>query len=920
MANSIGLLIGKITTVVENEVSLLREFHDELEEIKNELECMESFINDAKSKKGLSDVEKTLVKTVKEKAHNIVDIIDEYTYYTNKKVSWNIFNKVIHFPETLIAKHQLATKLQEMKRTIKEMGERNNRYYAMDHHHQQGNNSDYDANWVTKSTGELALFQSDEDLVGIEEAKHELMDLLQNGGLERTVISVVGMGGSGKTSLIASILRSPIIKKHFNGFYAWITVSQTNYTIENLLRSMVKEFDEREEINIDLQELNYMNQRELVKMIINKLQKKKYLVVLDDVWEIDNLWLVLKPALFANAFGSRIILTTRKEDVACFSFGITSHVYNVKPLPDNKAWELFWKKAFPHNPDQSSPELVQISRDLIKKCGGLPLGLATLGALMSTKKLESSEWRLVLHRLNWELSNNPRLTVLKSILLLSFYELPYRLKQCFLYCCIFPEDYVLKQGRLIRLWIAEGFVEQSTGMTLEKMAEHYVFELVHRCMLQVFKNSNTINSFKMHDLIRELIFTILEAEKFCTVCNGQEVVQGSRVYRLAIHANCREQAHENMSKVRSFFIFDSNMETSSLQMLLCNFTLLRVLDLKDSSIVQLPKEVMKCYNLRYLSLKNTLVEKLPKAIHKLRQLQTLDIRETKIRVLPDGITKLSNLRHLYVRQFIKIDKMLTGFNIFYGAQTPSGIYELKNLQIMDCVEVGNDTVKRLRCMTQLTRIGLINVKEADGEDLCILIERMKQIDQLLLQASNVDEVLRIQEVSSASPSLNKIVLIGKLERTPQWFVSLQHLKIMYLWWSKLTDDFLSHISELPNLTHLNLNNTYEGNQLWFQRGFRKLKELLLCNFHLLNEIIIEKGVMPELEELYIYRCMELRAMPRGLEHLSCLQEVYLRNAPNELIERIRKEGGLDRPIVQHIPIIINAQEVEDFGWTYESLS
>ncbi|PON76288.1 NB-ARC domain, LRR domain containing protein [Parasponia andersonii] len=881
MERSIGLLIGKIATVVENEVSLLREFQVELEEIKNELEYMESFINDFKSKKGLSDVEKTLVKTVKEKAHDIVDIIDEYTYYTNKKLSWNMFNKAIHFQETLTAKHQLATKLQDMKRTIKEMGERNNRYYGSERLDQQGNMSDYDANWVTKSTGELALFQSDGDLVGIEEAKHELLDLLLRGGLDRTVISVLGMGGSGKTSLVASLLRSPEVKKHFSGFYAWITVSQTNYTIDNLLRSMVKEFDEREGKDINLHELNNMNQTELVKMIINKLQGKRYLVVLDDVWEIDNLWLVLRPAIFANTLGSRIILTTRKEDIANFSFGVRSHAYNLKPLPENKAWELFWKKALPHNPDKCSGELEQIARRLIKKCGGLPLGLAALGALMSTKKLETGEWRVVLHRLNWELNNNPRLNVVRSILLLSFYELPYRLKQCFLYCCIFPEDYVFNQGRLIRLWIAEGFVEWGRGVTQEKMAERYVIELVHRCMIQVSKETYSIQSFRIHDLTRELIVSISETEKFCHVYNGQEVVQGSRVYRLAMQANYREELHNKMSKVRSFFVFDSNMDTSSLQILLRSFMLLRVLDLKDAPIATLPKEVLNCYNLRYLSLKNTLVEKLPKSIQKLRNLQTLDIRQTKIRVLPDGITKLSNLRHLYARQYIDSDILLTAFNIFYSTQAPAGISELKNLQVLDSVEVGNDIYERLRGMTQLTGIGLTNVKEADGNDLCELIERMKQIDHLLVQASSADEVLRIDQVSLASPSLNKLYLIGKLEKTPRWFVSLQGLKILYLWWSKLSDDFLPHMSELPNLTILNLNNTYEGKQLWFRRGFGKLTSLFVCNFIQLSEIIIERGVMPGLEELHIHRCVELREMPRGLEHLTCLQEMYFRNVPTK---------------------------------------
>ncbi|PON99674.1 NB-ARC domain containing protein [Trema orientale] len=872
MEQAIDLLIGKIASVVENEVSLLSGVQAELEEIKNELEYMQSFINDA-SKRGLSDLEKTMVKAVKEKAHAIVDIIDEHTYYSSKKRGLNKFCKAIHLPRTVIEKHRLASKLKEVKRTIKETGERNYRYHGNDHHHhREGHSSVHDANWVTRSIGEAALFQSDEDLVGIDDAKRELLDILQNGGLDRTVISVLGMGGSGKTSLVASIVRNRAVMKHFNGYYAWITVSQSNYTIDNLLRSMNNEFDKREEKKTSLQELSNMNQTELVRRIINKLQQKRYLVVLDDVWEIDRLWLILNPALVANAFGSRIILTTRKEDIAHFSFGIKSHVYNVKELAENMADELFWKKALPHNPHQCSPELEHIAKRLIRKCGGLPLGLAAVGSLMSTKKLEFGEWDAVLHRLNWELSNNPKLNMVKSILLLSFYELPNRLKQCFLYCCIFPEDHAINQERLIRLWIAEGLVESGRGMTTEKMAKSYITELIHRCLLQDIKKNLSSQYLIMHDLNRELFVSIAEDENFCSVYKGIDNVQESRVYRLAMQGNYGE-ARGSMSKVRSFFVFDSDMVTSSMQKLLCSFSLLRVLDLKDSPILQLPKELMHCYNLTYLCLKRTRIEKLPKAIGKLCNLQTLDIRQTKIQVLPHGIVKLSNLRHLLMRHSNYANKLmdLTHFDLCYSVEAPAGICELKNLQVLDSVGLGKVTVKHLSCMTKLTKIGLTNVKESDGEDLCTLIGRMKSMSFLILQASDVDEVLKIEQVPSVSPFLNKLYLIGKLERTPRWFSSLQCLTILLLQWSRLTDDFLPHISTLPNLTVLVLNKAYEGNKLWFQNGFGKLTVLMLCKLSRLNEIVVEKGVMPSLEELYIIDCSELKAVPRGVQHVAIIQ-------------------------------------------------
>ncbi|KAF4361378.1 hypothetical protein F8388_012838 [Cannabis sativa] len=885
MEQTLDLVLGKVLSFVGNELFLLSGVEAELEKIKNELEYMQSLIIDTKGKRGLSDLEKTVVRKFKEKADDIVDFIEEYTYFSNKNRNSNEFyTSIICFPNALIRKHQLATKLHHIRRSIREMRETSNQYYAIDRHHhhhhqQQCNKSDeYDTEWaMKKSIGELALFESDKNLVGIEDSKNELMELLLGESKDLTVISVLGMGGSGKTSLVASLLRSPVVKKHFCGFYAWITISQTNYTIDNVLRSIFKEFADRVEDNVNPQELNTMNQVQLVKMIMKKLQHKRYLVVLDDVWEIENMWLVLKSALLENSLGSRILLTTRKEDVATFSLGTKRNVYNVRPLTENKAWELFWKKALPHDPDQCSTQLLQTARNLIKKCGGLPLGIATLGALMSTKKLEFPDWEGVLRSLNWELSNNQRLNSLKSILLLSFYELPNRLKQCFLYCGNFPEDFEINPRRLARLWIAEGFVELGRGMTHDMMAERYITELVHRGLLQFTRRNHSTQCLTMHDLNREFAVSIAEEEGFFHVYNGQETNQHNKVYRLAVHENYRG-AFGSMSKVRSFFVFGSNIVDSSLllQNLPCDFTLLRVLDLKDFPIPELSKNIVNCYNLTYLCLKRTQVKELPKGIGKLRNLQTLDIRQTEIKVLPKGIVKLTNLRHLFMRQFNYAAKLMEfdHFNICYSTKAlAAGLSNLKKLQVLDSVEAGKDTIRELRSLTQLTKIGLTNVHEVDGEDLCILIKEMKCMNFLLLQASNVNEVLKIDELSNlASQFLAKLYLIGKLERLPCWLASLECLKILFLSWSRITDGelILSHVSTLPNLTTLSLIKSYEGNQLWFENGFVKLEILLLCCMPQLNEVIIERGVMPQLEKLFIVRCSHL-LIPRGIEHLSRLQ-------------------------------------------------
>uniref|UniRef100_A0A2N9J2C6 Uncharacterized protein n=1 Tax=Fagus sylvatica TaxID=28930 RepID=A0A2N9J2C6_FAGSY len=299
------------------------------------------------------------------------------------------------------------------------------------------------------------------------------MGWLMDGEPQQTVISIVGMGGSGKTTLVANTYNNDAVKRHFE-CYAWITVSQV-YDIEDLLRSMIKEFHEsrKEENPPDLSSMNY---KLLVKMLANYLEKKTYLLVIDDVWDT-NLLDEVKISLRDSCLGSRIILTTRKEDVACYHLGGKCHVHHIQLLQKEEAWELFCKKAFSSSPNGSCPlDLKSFAQELVGKCEGLPLAIAALGSLMYSKNM--SQWNEIYNSLNWNLTNNPKLEAVKSILLLSFNDLPYQLKHCFLYCSLFPEDNKIRRKRLVKLWMAEGFIEQVKGSTPKEATESYLAELV----------------------------------------------------------------------------------------------------------------------------------------------------------------------------------------------------------------------------------------------------------------------------------------------------------------------------------------------------------------------------------------------------------------------------------------------------------
>ncbi|KAM2699504.1 hypothetical protein EV1_038372 [Malus domestica] len=885
MESAASLLIGKIAAILENEASSIAAVRDEVDDLKLELISMKCFLRDAEGKEPQAEGVKTWVTSVRDLTCDAEIVIDEFLYHIYDKQSATPFAKLLHrtiyFPKNLWYRHRIAKKLQKIKKKIKAISERNERYGVSTI---EGTSSDSVPRWV-KNKAESSLYIMEDELIGIEDKKQRLMGLLMNGEENEMVVSIVGMGGSGKTTLVANTFNNENVKRHFD-CYAWITVSQT-FVIEDLLKNLIKQFHQgrKEEMTAQLDSMSY---KELLEMLSTYLKSKRYLVVLDDVWDI-KLWQEIRIPLLNRHHGSRIMLTTRKKDIAFYSFEVESRPIEIEPLGNNEAWELFSKKAFSTYDNKSCPpELELLARKLVEKCEGLPLAVVTLGGLMSSKR-SSSEWRSVYNSLNWHLTNNPMLKPMSSILLLSFNNLPNHLKPCFLYCALFPEDYLIKRYRLIRLWIAEGFVESTDGVTPEEVAEGYLVELIFRSMLQVEKNeAGGLRGCKMHDLVRELALSTSKKEKFGATYVGREIVDNGEIRRLSIQTTEREiNSCPGMSKLRCFFVFGAGI--FMLKKLPSGFKLLRVLYLENAPIERFPDELVYLFNLRYLNLKGTLIEELPESIGRLRNLLTLNISDSKIKALPKAISKLVNLRHLIM--YRHTDNY--GFIYINGTKAASDLSTLQKLQVLQSVESEGKIIKVIRNMTELTSLGITNVKASDEMDLCDSLQKLELLHSLFLMASDEEEFLRVNALRSPPPDLQKVYLAGKLEKVPLWFGSLHNVIRMALRWSRLEEDVLPHIQALPNLEYLSLVNTYVGEKLCFSRGFIKLKHLALRQMPLLDRIAIKKGTMPNLQVLDIGDCMGLKTLPQGIEFLANVERLTLYSVPMQLIESVR--GGMDHP-------------------------
>ena len=200
------------------------------------------------------------------------------------------------------------------------------------------------------------------------------------------------------------------------------------------------------------------------------------------MWNI-RFWGHIKLALSDNNKGSRIVITTRIENVAPFNKESPSyHLYKLLPLPIEKVWELFCKKVFQHEGGHCLSKLVDFSCGIIERHEGVPLAIVTIAGLLSNKEKVVSEWFKCLDSLSSKLESNSHLLDITNLLSLSYFDLPHNLKACFLYFGMFLEDYIINCARLIQLWIAKGFVREKPMLALEGVANGY---LNHLCCVLV---------------------------------------------------------------------------------------------------------------------------------------------------------------------------------------------------------------------------------------------------------------------------------------------------------------------------------------------------------------------------------------------------------------------------------------------------
>ncbi|XP_024923294.3 disease resistance protein RPM1-like isoform X2 [Ziziphus jujuba] len=764
--SAVSFLLDNLTPLLQNEVQLLWGVHGQVQYIFDELERIKAFLRVADAKEESNDYLRVWVKQVRDVAYDMEDALDEFMlrllYYHGHGFSSSL-HKLYHFIKSLKARHRIASDMQGIKSRVESISNSHTRFNMAI----PGWSSNRLAYRQLTIQGD-ALLLEEAELVGIAGPKKQLMEWLLNNETGRQVISVVGMGGLGKTTLVKQVYDDPKVKKRFK-VHAWITVSRS-INKEDLIDEIFT--DIRKPVPPEVSNMNIDRKRETIK---DFLQQSSYLIVLDGVWDVND-WDFIKHSLPSNnRYGSRIMVTTRNAEVASAScVEIHDQVYNLEPLSPEESWELLCKKTFQGKPCPRNLE--EVCHCILNRCGGLPLAIVAISAVLATKDdANIDEWASLCHTFGPEIGENYRLDNMKRVLSLSFNDLPYYLKSCFLYLSMFPDFRKIETMRLIRLWIAEGFVIEKEGMTPEEVAEGYIKELLDRSLIQVAGTTSCgrIKSCKVHDLLREIVIQKSKDQNFGVVVKEQGMLP-EKVRRLSVVKTLHNVQNKNLSHLRSLLIFNSEDSLTEFPKLFPrSLKLLKVLELKGAPIENFPEEVCKLFHLKFLGLKKTKVKHIPRSIKKLQKLETLNLKDSFVTELPVEILSLKRLRHLLVYRY-QIESYVH-FHSKIGVTAPDGIGCLQSLQKLCFIEGNQENLTELGKLNQLRRLGIVKFREKDGSTLCSSIEKLINLRSLSITSEEKTDVIDLQHISSPPQYLQRLYLAGHMETLPQWINSLQNL-------------------------------------------------------------------------------------------------------------------------------------------------
>lgn len=859
---NLALINGLKLLAKENQS--FRDVPQKIELIKRQLKWIECFLEDAQSKERKGDRRAKLwvqeIRDVSDQIEDLVDMIELLEEQSSRrKALVNPFKRygAKIFVE-LSAIRKVGDDIHKLLSQINEISESRVRYEA-------NLTNNYKENELSGTTEDRLparrlihpLFDDEANIVGLEKDTERIVTLLlDNENKKCSVISVVGMGGAGKTTLVRKVYKTKIIQESFQ-ISAWIIVSQ-NYVVldllKNILREIIRCIEHRttqdptgteSRIIEQLELLDRMEEIEVRERIIHLLKMRRFLIVLDDIWSIDT-WEETNTVFPNSEKGSRILLTTRNFDVAEQADRQIPPI-QLQLLNDDQSWELLEKRVFISDPDErfEREKLELVGRKLVRKCGGLPLALVVLSGLLS-KKIDYQCWLNLVDVLNQE--SGTTMVRCTDILALSYHNLPNSyVKSCFLYTASFPADSLISTAKLIQLWVSEGLVPDNSGCTREETATCYLNKLIQASLIQVANRSEFgehVKKIRIHDILRD--WCIEEAKRigFLNIMKGHNKSTSftPNTRRLVLQGNIfNKESIETLRNPRSLVGYNLTIwfvgrHRSNL------FNYISVLYLEGSTINM---KGARMPNLIYLGLRNLNEPWLFSGCH-FPCLDTLDIK---------------------------------GTSGWFRSETDVST-SLKTLYITDVPQCPNQ--------------------------LHLFLEKQSNLHTLTIKMESEVHNIPFQEFERFPKQLKTLKLSGGFEShnlLPS-IKSLLNLTGVILQWSYLQEDPMPVLEGLPNLELLKLEEyCYNGKHMSCSTGgFPRLKYLKLYGNYIEEGWKVGVEAMPRLADLIIDDCYFLDMLPEGLLNITSLQKISMSKVYGPLSRRIDYTGE-DWYKIKHIPSI-----------------